>query len=167
MYDTATGEARGPRQGDTEEGALACRPGASARGPIRELAKFYEMMWRCGGVAGSGARVLLPQTVEAMTARHRVGMMDQTFKHFIDWGLGFIIDSKHYGQETLPYGYGPHASGRTFGHSGNQSSCAFCDPEHGLVVAWAVNGMPGEKGHQERAEQMNAAIYQDLQLDVH
>jgi hypothetical protein len=83
-----------------------------------------------------GAQILRPQTVEALVARHRVGLLDKTFDHIIDWGLGFIINSNQYGIDTLPYGYGPHASQRTFGHSGSQSSCAFADPENELVVAW-------------------------------
>lgn len=50
--------------------------------------------------------MLLPQTIESLTSRHRTGMMDATFRHYIDWGLGFIIDSKHYHQATLPYRLG-------------------------------------------------------------
>ena len=133
------------------------RPGSGARGPIRELGLFYETL-----VRKRGSTILSPQTVEALTARHRVGMYDHTFKHVIDWGLGFIINSNMYGVDSVPYGFGPHASMRTFGHSGNQSSTGFCDPEHGLVVSWVMNGMPGEARHQERARAINAAIYEDL-----
>ena len=79
-----------------------------------------------------GRRVLLPQTVEAFTSPHRIGMLDVTFKHVLDWGLGFIVNSNQYGAETVPYGYGHHASPRTFGHSGYRSSTGFADPEHGL-----------------------------------
>jgi len=109
-------------------------------------------------------RVLKNQTAEAMTARHRSGMYDHSFAHVIDWGLGFIINSNQYGAETVPYGYGSHASPRTFGHSGWQTSSAFCDPEHGLVVAWVCNGTPGEKQHQERQRAINTAIYEDLRI---
>ncbi len=41
-------------------------------------------------------QILSPQTVEAMTARHRTGMLDHTFKHVIDFGLGFLINSAMY-----------------------------------------------------------------------
>src|SRR5204863_8448629 len=109
---------------------------------------FYEMLLRGG--AFDGGRILSPQTVAAMTARHRVGMMDRTFKHIMDWGLGFIINSSQYGDPEVPYGYGEYASPHTFGHSGAQSSCAFCDPQHGLVVAWVCNGRPGEPRHLAR-----------------
>lgn len=91
-------------------------------------------------------------------------MFDHTFKHVMDWGLGFILDSKQYGSDTVPYGYGDHASPRTFGHSGAQSACAFADPEHDLAVAWLCNGLPGEARHQLRQRAINNAIYEDLGL---
>jgi CubicO group peptidase (beta-lactamase class C family) len=108
--------------------------------------------------------LLSPAMAEQLTTRQRVGMYDETFKHVIDWGLGFIINSARHGYETLPYSYGPHASEDTFGHSGNQSSCAFADPRHRLVVAWACNGMPGEAKHDQRLRAINASIYEDLGL---
>jgi len=78
--------------------------------------------------------------------------------------LGFLVDSNLYGAETVPYGYGPYASPRTFGHSGRQSSMAFADPEHELVVVAGVNGMPGERTHDERMRAFTAALYRDLGL---
>ena len=106
-----------------------------------------------------------------MTARHRVGLVDQTFRTKLDWGLGFIVDSKHYldsraADPDAPYGYGAHAGPRTFGHSGARSSTAFCDPDAGLVVALAVNGLPDDETHRARFERLTAAIYEDLGLDV-
>ena len=146
----------------TPEFAALVRPAANGRGPMRQLAQFYEMLMQRGKL--DGVRTISPQTVEAMTARHRAGMLDQTFKHIIDFGLGFLINSAQYGGGTVPYGYGQHASRRTFGHSGNQSSCAFCDPARNLVVAWVCNGTPGEARHQQRQRAINDAIYADLSL---
>ena len=100
----------------------------------------------------------------AGSIRFRFGMFDETFRHVMDWGLGFIVDSKRYGPETVPYGFGPHASSRTFGHGGAESSIGFADPEAGLVVAWVANGMPGEARHNRRNRAINAAIYEDLGL---
>jgi CubicO group peptidase (beta-lactamase class C family) len=108
--------------------------------------------------------VLSSQLAEQLTIRQRIGMYDETFKHSIDWGLGFIINSARYGADTVPYGYGRHASEETFGHSGNQSSCAFADPAHNLVVVWVCNGMPGESKHDQRLRAINSAIYEDLKL---
>ncbi len=138
-------------------------PGGNGRGPLHQLGRFYEAL--LAGGAGERGRILTPQTVEAMTARHRVGMLDRTFRHLLDWGLGFIVNSAHYGAERPPYGYGPHASLRTFGHSGYRSSSAYADPEHGLVVALAVNGTPSDELHAQRFERTTAAIYEDLKLD--
>lgn len=164
MYNTSSGAAEPADFGDSAEACAAVRPSGNGRGPVRELGRFYQMLLNGGVLPGApnGGRILLPQTVEALVARHRVGMLDETFGHKMDWGLGFILDSKHYGQETLPYGYGPHASWRTFGHSGAESSCAFADPEHDLVAAWICNGMPGDAKHQVRQRAINAAIYEDL-----
>lgn len=133
-------------------------PGGNGRGPIRELGRFYEAL------LNGGEELLSTPTVEALTARHRVGMPDRTFKRRLDWGLGFIVDSKHYDEPDLPYGYGPHASPRTFGHSGYRSVCAFADPEHGLVTALALNGTPDERSHQHRIDAAMRSIYEELDI---
>lgn len=129
-------------------------PGANGRGPVRELARFYQRL----------DELVSPDTLAAMTMRHRQNMRDATFGHVVDFGLGFIINSNRHGVETVPYGFGRHASDGTFGHSGNQSSCAFCDPGNDLVVAWMCNRMCGEKLHQQRQRAINEAIYQDVGL---
>jgi CubicO group peptidase (beta-lactamase class C family) len=162
MYDTSGSEPKAQSFYSSEGITTLSRPGGNGRGPIRELGIFYEMLLFHG--QREGVQILRPQTVEAMTARHRVGMKDETFGHVMDWGLGFIINSAMYGEETVPYGYGPNASRRTFGHSGHQSSTGFADPERRLVVAWAFNGMPGEAKHDRRLRAMDAAIYEDLGL---
>ena len=132
---------------------------------MRDLGRFYEMIFH-KGVGRQGQRLLAPQTVDTLTARHRVGLFDETFKHVMDWGLGFVANSTLYGVESVPYGYGRHASPRTFGHSGQQSSVGFADPDCGLVVAMAVNGMPGAGRHHKRFLELNSAIYEDLGLTV-
>jgi CubicO group peptidase (beta-lactamase class C family) len=147
---------------NSESGAAIVRPGGNGRGPIRELATFYRAL-RDGGEL-NGQRILKPQTIEALVARHRIGLHDQTFRHKMDWGLGFVPNSALYGERTVPYGYGPHASSKAFGHSGWQSSCAFVDPEHQLVIAWVCNGTPGEPRHHRRQRAPNTAIYEDLGL---
>jgi CubicO group peptidase (beta-lactamase class C family) len=147
---------------DTEQAAAACRPASGCRGPMPELARFYEMLLAGGTLNGHG--IISPQTVEALTARHRVGQHDRTFNHIMDWGLGFLINSAQYGEATAPYGYGPHASPRTYGHGGNQSSVAFADPENGLAAAIVFNGMPGEPAHQRRMRGVMKALYEDLGL---
>ena len=125
----------------------ALRPPQPGRQRLRPHRASSGASTRCCSAAapGAGRRVLLPQTVEAFTSPHRVGMLDVTFKHVLDWGLGFIVNSIQYGAETVPYGYGHHASPRTFGHSGYRSSAGFADPERGLAVALAFNGTPSNE----------------------
>ena len=149
---TVTNNAKiNPTTFDTEAGCMICSPGASARGPARQLGRFYEML------------LISPQTVEALTSRHRTALTDLTFKRVIDWGLGFIINSAHWGPD-IPYGFGNKPSLRAFGHGGNQSSIGFADPESGLVLVLIFNGMPGEAAHQRRMQTALAAIYEDLDL---
>jgi CubicO group peptidase (beta-lactamase class C family) len=138
-------------------------PGASLRGPVRELGRFYELLQR-GGQAESGLPLVSTATIQQMTARHRVGKFDQTFQHIVDFGLGVICNSNRYGGETVPYGFGEYCSESTYGHGGSQCSMAFCDPERELVVAWSANGFCGEGQHQRRNRMINNAIYKDLGL---
>lgn len=147
---------------DTQAACANPRPSGSGHGPMRQLARFYRMLLGHGSL--DGTRILLPQTVEALVARHRAGMYDHTFKHVLDFGLGFVLNSNQYGVETVPYGYGPHASPRTFGHSGMQSSCAFADPENDLAVAIVFNGTPGESAHDRRIRAVLSTMYEELGL---
>jgi CubicO group peptidase (beta-lactamase class C family) len=126
-------------------------PGANGRGPMRELVHLYEML--VAGGTRNGVRLLSPQTVSAISARHRVGMVDETFGVVLDWGLGFAIDT---------YITGRHCSPRAFGHGGHLSSAAFCDPEHGVAVAVVCNGMPGGARHHPRMDAIATAVYEDL-----
>ncbi len=139
---------------DTEEGCTTSVPAGAGRGPIRELGRFYEAMLR-KGTGFDGSRILGPTTAEAMVARHRVGMLDETFGIVMDWGLGFIIDAATYGR---------HASSRSFGHGGGQSSVGFADPEHGLAVALVMNGLPGPDAHYKRLGRVMSRVYEELGL---
>jgi CubicO group peptidase (beta-lactamase class C family) len=166
MYDTQpgrTGEAAIRLEEWTDELHLTRpSPGSNAVGPLRELARLYEMLRRGGEL--DGERLLRPQTVEALTARQRVGLLDHTFRQRLDWGLGFVLDSRHYGESEPAYGYGEHASTRVFGHSGYRSSIGFADPEAGLVVAMALDGVPSAAAHRSRTHRLVSAIYEDLGL---
>ena len=161
MHDTAAVK-REPAFLQDAAGMAQCRPGSSTRGPIRELGLFYEML--LNGGTSNGHHFVAPETIKLFTSRHRVDLFDETFLHKIDFGYGFIINSNRYGANTVPYGYGIHSSDSAFGHSGAQSSCAFADPEHRLVVAWVTNGTPGERPHQKRQREINNAIYEHLGL---
>lgn len=181
-----------PHPWDEEPYVTRPSPGGNGWGPMRQLARLYECLLALGELApGAGAsegagparRILLPQTVEALAARHRTGMLDHTFRQPMDWGLGVIPNSRPGLMETrealrgaaageppaatpelLPYHYGPHASRRAYGHSGFRSSTAFVDPTHGVVVALGVTGTAGEDAHRRHFDAVLAAIYEDLGL---
>ena len=82
-----------------EAGMALLRPGSSARGPIRELGLFYQMLL-AGGTAGC-SRMIQPETVRLFTSRHLAGLYDHTFYHTLDFGFGFLIDSNRYGRPCL------------------------------------------------------------------
>ncbi|MGH9178097.1 MAG: serine hydrolase domain-containing protein [Acidimicrobiales bacterium] len=140
----------------------AVRPASSGVGPASDLVRFYVAMLHKGEL--DGVRVLSPQTVDAMCARHRAGVKDETFGAVVDWGLGVIVNSWHYRRQPAPYGFGDHASPRTFGHGGNQSSVSFADPDAGLAAVVVFNGMAGEAAHARRLRPVVNAIYEDLGL---
>jgi CubicO group peptidase (beta-lactamase class C family) len=133
---------------------------------VRQLGRLYAALVAGGRPTDGGpaSRILAPQTVEALVARHRVGLFDHTFRHVLDWGLGVIVDSKQYGPDTVPYAYGHLCSRRTFGHSGYRSSTGFADPEHGLAVALAFNGTPSAADHEARVRAVLDTLYRDLGL---
>ncbi len=136
-------------------------PGGNLRGPVSELGKFLEMLLRAESQS-DGHQLLSSSIVHQMTSVHRSGQFDQTLQHTIDFGLGIMRDSKRYGINTVPYGYGKYCSDASFGHGGSQCSIGFVDPERRLVVAWAANAFCGEPQHQRRNRMINEAIYLDL-----
>ncbi len=148
---------------DTAAGCARCVPGGNGRGPIRELGRFYEML--LGRGERDDARLLTPQTVEALTTPNRVGLFDETFGQVKDWGLGFALDTaRTRGDAGATLSFRPHASPRAFGHGGYRSSLGFADPEYGLVAAFVANGTPPDDAHARRARAITTAIYEDLGL---
>ncbi|HVT82824.1 MAG TPA: serine hydrolase [Phycisphaerae bacterium] len=117
-------------------------------------------MLRRGGEL-EGVRILSAEMTAALTSRQRVGLFDQSFRQTIDWGLGVILNSSHYGP-GIPYQFGAGASRETFGHGGSQSSTGFCDPQRRLVVAMLFNGCPGEAAHDRRLRAALRGLSGDL-----
>lgn len=163
MYDTAPGRsAEAVRGMDSWRGFRRASPSGGGVGPMGDLVKVFEMLRDRG--EREGERVLRPETVDAVTSRHRVGMRDETFGMVIDWGLGLMVNSWHYRSAPASYGYGDHAGADAFGHGGQQSSVGFADPETGLAVALCCNGRPGEPANHRRTQPVLTALYEDLGL---
>lgn len=142
----------------TEASCTRPIPGLNMRGPVRDLGRFFETL--LAGGQGPGGRILRPQTVMAMTARHRVGLTDPFGN--ADWGLGFRLESHHLGEAYTAFSR--YASRRTFGHYGLWTSVAFADPDASVVAAVHLNGKASQDEHQERMLSIGDAIYHDLDL---
>lgn len=162
MHETAGGTARVVDALAGPGGFADVRPSSSGVGPAGDLLRLFLALLGAGEL--NGVRVLSAQTVDAMCARHRAGLKDETFGAVIDWGLGVMVNSWQYGRRPAPYGYGDAASLRAFGHGGSQSSVAFADPDAGLAAVLVFNGMAGEVGHHERTQPVFDALYADLGL---
>lgn len=141
-----------------EKNLRAPWPGSNIFSTARDMAEFYTAMLKGGG------GVLTLGTAHELVRAHREGLVDQTFKHPLRTGLGFLLDSKRENIHWHSYGYGRYASANTFGHGGNQSSVAFADPACSLVVAAAYNTMPGELSHQGRMRELLETIYEEAGL---
>lgn len=162
MHDTSGPEPEVIAELSGPHAFASARPSGSGVGPAGDLLRFFAALLGKGQLDGS--RVLGPQTVDAMCARHRAGLSDETFGAIVDWGLGVMVNSWQYKRRPAPYGYGDHASMRTFGHGGSQSSVAFADPDAGLAAVVIFNGMAGESGHHRRTQPVLNALYEDLGL---
>ncbi len=138
---------------DSAEALSRCVPGGGGRGPMHQYAQLYRALLRGGEL--DGVRILSPQSVDTMAARHRVGLFDETYHVPCDWGLGVQVDA---------YAMGGYASPRSFGHGGALSSFAFADPEHALVVVMQTNGMCANDDHYTRLSDAAEAVYVDLGL---
>jgi len=130
------------RAGKWVEGEAGGGPGAGLTGTASALALFYEKL--------AAGHLLKPATLEKMLCPAREGMVDATFGHILDFGLGVILNSNRYGAATVPYGFGSRAGEKSFGHGGARSSIAFADPEAGFTAAVFLNGRIPETEHQPR-----------------
>ncbi len=161
IYDTAGDTPQVQEVLCQRESLTSCRPGGNGRGSARDFLRFYEAMAR---MVGGEDGILAAETARLLVSPHRVGMLDRTFRVTIDWGLGFMLQSDHYAPGDTPYQFGRHASRQAFGHCGNQSTAAFCDPAHGLCAVVLTNGMPGEERHQARMRAVLDTLYAELGL---
>jgi CubicO group peptidase (beta-lactamase class C family) len=119
-------------------------PGASMRGPARELGRFYESL------LGYGPPVLDARTVEVMGAVHRHDLRDAILGLATPWGLGVAVD------------FSGGTGRRAFGHGGMASSRGLVDPECGLVMVVVCNGLPGPILAEQRLADVTDAVYSAL-----
>ncbi len=137
-------------------------PGSSFRGPALDLCRFYQHLLEILSNQHDG--IISTSTLQNMLSRHRHNTFDETLQHIVDYGLGFILDSNQYGAQTVPYGFGRHASSRSFGHGGSQCAIGYADPQAQLALVVLSNGRAGEGQHQRRFRDLLTALYEDLGL---
>jgi CubicO group peptidase (beta-lactamase class C family) len=135
----------------TEEWVTWGRPTGGGHGPIGQLGRFYRALLE--------RRLLSSPVIEAMAARHLSKVYDERLDATVDWGLGFCLASSYRG-----HGYGPHASGRAFGHGGRNWCVAFADPASELAAAVYWNGRVDAATHAERQHRLLGVLYEDLGL---
>jgi len=131
-------------------------------GSSQDLASFYRTLMAGGVNPESGHRILQPASMKKLLHRWRQGLLDLTFSHIVDFGLGLILDSNQYGASTVPYGFGEASSDRAFGHGGSRSSIGFADPPAELVVACCLVGQVSEPRHQARMREVLDLLRSEL-----
>ena len=151
MYDTTSGRPSRCPWSDPQR-VHPPLPGASARGTARQLGRFYEALM--------SGEILAPVTLSLLTAPSRGNVYDHTFRREMDWGLGFLVDNG----PDAPYGAGVLTRPGIFGHGGQQSSLAFCDPSRRLVFVAIFNGLCGEVRHHKRTQAVLQAVKEDIGL---
>ena len=102
-----------------------------------------------------GRRYFKPETVRLFTTRHPKSTRR---------GLGFdMAELSSRGSTNMT----PLASARTFGHLGFTGTCAWADPETGLVFVWITNRTypkmsPNKFGRENFRPRMQEAAYESL-----
>jgi CubicO group peptidase (beta-lactamase class C family) len=109
----------------------AVLPGAGTIGTARELASFYA--WLLEGTPTASGRLISEQTLARYVTPSTRGL-DRTLGFPMVLGRGF-----NFGW-FWPHPYGWWRTSACFGHAGNLSTLAWCDPTNGCAIAIVTNG---------------------------
>jgi CubicO group peptidase (beta-lactamase class C family) len=131
----------GGRSGD--EWRRAEIPSANGHATALALARLM------GRLATTGEGVLDPATRDEMS-RERIHGQDLVLPYVMSWGAGVMrnVDSGAFGPGRL-----------AFGHSGWGGSCAVCDPERRLGIAYVMNRQGTDLRGDPRARRLINAAY--------
>ncbi|MYE31523.1 MAG: beta-lactamase family protein [Chloroflexi bacterium] len=125
-------------------------PAANAIGTAEALARFYDAMLdaRTPRECSTRPRLLSAETAMRATTRQWRTNFDRTFMLPASYGLGFLV-----GGAMEPYN-----QPGVFGHSGQQSTIGYADPQRGLAVAYVTNGLHGPLEVQMRYADVALAL---------
>jgi len=123
-------------------------PAANTIGTAEALARFMAML--AGGGALGDARILRPETVEAMTSVQVTADLDRTSGLPSSYGFGLLVGGT----------FAPFDRPGVFGHGGQQCTIAFGDAASGLGVAYVTNGLHDPLVVQLRIEEMAQAVFE-------
>jgi CubicO group peptidase (beta-lactamase class C family) len=141
------------------EQLFCCAPGPlSPRGPVRDLARFYSLL-----LSGEVAGIVSPQTLTTATAPARVGQLDIAYpggSKIVDCNLLGMLESRRYGRKSQIFGR--MTSDASFGHTGVLGVVGFCDPEHKVAAAFALDANPGSTPNYLRTQNMCTSIMEDV-----
>jgi CubicO group peptidase (beta-lactamase class C family) len=127
-------------------------PAANGVGTAEALARFYAMLERRwhDAPAYAGVCPLPHRLVREATRVHVSADVDRTSHLPSSYGLGFLVGGP----------FPPFNEADVFGHSGQQCTIAYADPNRGLAVAYVTNGLQEPLTVQLRTEEMVAAVIQ-------
>ena len=119
-------------------------------GSASALAKFYSML--ANGGEFEGQTFFSEKTIAWMTTTIADGI-DRVFQIPTAFSAGFMKDSRFTAKKMFG------RSSTAFGHPGAGGSHAFCDPQHGVGFAYAMNQMEQSLLPNEKSLRLVDAIY--------
>ena len=132
----------------------ADNPASGGIGPVSGLGKVFWSVLRGGEL--DGRKLLSPQSCEAMTANQRTYMFDRTYLMSGGFGLGVMVDLRH-------WGVGRSLSRRSYGHPGGVgTTLVVADPETLTVIAVSCVGGDMAATGLYRWRQVVDAIHLDI-----
>ncbi|MGH3772378.1 MAG: serine hydrolase domain-containing protein [Pseudonocardiaceae bacterium] len=131
----------GPDSGYNSLDILAtCQSSGGAVSSAEDMARVYNLVAR-GGKARDKILWSPSAQVSATQPRNHPDREAPAARQelLFAWGLGFMVSPSRTVYGTVP------PSGRTAGHPGASGAVGYADPDHGLSVAFTINGVGGRR----------------------
>ena len=152
-----------PHAWDTPEMAALCKPGGNGRGPVRELAQFYQMLLNGGSL--NGARVLSLRP--SKPSPHAIASACSTTRSSTSWTGAWVSSST-----TTNTAQTPSATATAPTPPGEPAVTADTNRPSPSPTRntdwrrqWCSNGTPGEIAHDQRVRAVLTALYEDIGIN--